>query len=109
MRLRSINVQKVYLFIKNEHNYDLNKIDGMAGHESGVRSQGSEVRGQKSGVRSQGSEVRGQKSGVRSQESEVRSQKSGTRGQGAKGRDRGSPINRDFRFAPTGVGDQDCK
>ena len=81
MRLRSINVQKVYLFIKNEHNYDLNKIDGMAGHESGVRSQGSEVR----------------------------SQKSGTRGQGAKGRDRGSPINRDFRFAPTGVGDQDCK
>ena len=49
MRLRSINVQKVYLFIKNEHNYDLNKIDGMVGHESGVRSQGSEVRDQGSG------------------------------------------------------------
>ncbi len=71
MRLRSINVQKVYLFIKNEHNYDLNKIDGMAGHESGVRSQGSEVRGQKSGVRSQESEVRDQGSGGKGQGSSI--------------------------------------
>jgi len=57
MRLRSINVQKVYLFIKNGHNYDLNKIDGMVGQGSGIRGQGSGVRDQRSGVRAQGSGV----------------------------------------------------